>query len=53
MKRLRNTNPIGAVSIPALGIDVESGGEFDCPNDVAANLLEQAGNYSEVKKGDS
>lgn len=46
--RLRNINPIGAVDIPALGLSVDAGAEFDVPSEVAAVLLEQTGNYEKV-----
>lgn len=48
MKRLRNVSPLGALVIPALGVEVEAGGEFDCPDEVAASLLDQAGNFEPV-----
>jgi hypothetical protein len=48
VKRLRNVSPLGAVVIPTLGVEVEAGGEFDCPDEVATSLLEQAGNYEPV-----
>lgn len=43
--RLRNTNPVGAVVLPTLGISVDAGGTFEVPPDVAENLLAQTGNY--------
>ena len=51
MRRLRNTNPLGAVEIPALGLELTAGEEFDCPDDVAEQLLEQVGNYAPIVIG--
>ena len=57
--RLRNTNPLGAVDLPLLGLTLDAGQEFDCPAELAGRapsgsgdsfdpgegLLAQVGNY--------
>lgn len=51
MKTIRNISPLGGLEIPALGRVIEGGAEFDCPDDIAAGLLDQPTNFEEVKKG--
>jgi hypothetical protein len=60
--RLRNTNPLGAVDLPLLGLTLGAGEEFDCPAELAGRaptgtgdqfdpgegLLAQVGNYQLV-----
>lgn len=53
MATLRNTNPLGAIELPLLAAfgrstHLEPGEEFDVPDDVAADLLQQLGNYEAV-----
>lgn len=47
--KLRNTNPLGAVDLPLIGQTLQAGEEFDVPDKVGKALLEQTGNYEEVK----
>ena len=51
MRRLRNTNPLGAVEIPAIGLELAAGEEFECPDELAEQLLEQVGNYALIIDG--
>lgn len=48
MKKLRNTNPLGAVDLPLIGKSIEAGEEFTVSNAQADQLLEQVGNYELV-----
>lgn len=53
MATLRNTSPMGAIELPLLAAFgrspyLDAGEEFDVPDDVAASLLEQVGNYAAV-----
>lgn len=63
--QLRNCNPLGQVDLPLIGREgdpigeagsgcLEPGEVFEVPDDVGAQLLEQVGNYEQVKskKGD-
>lgn len=49
MATLRNTNPISPVFLPLIGRVLEAGETFDVPDEQAANLLAQLGNYELVK----
>lgn len=49
MKTIRNVSPLGALVLPALGREVEAGEEFQCPDDIAAGLLDQPTNFEEVQ----
>ena len=44
--RLRNVSPLGDVMIPALGVTVAAGAEFDVPGEVGVGLL--AGDFEAV-----
>ncbi len=48
MPRIKNTNPTGDVWSPLTG-HVAAGDTVDVSDDVAAQLLEQVGNWSLVK----
>jgi len=55
---LKNVNPLGAVDLPLIGRTLEPGEVFEVTDAHGKHLLEQAGNYVEVKapatkKGDS
>lgn len=43
--RIRNTNPLGDVEVVALQRVVDRGEVIDVPDDVAALLLDQVGNW--------
>ncbi len=47
---LRNINPLGDVYLPLAGRVIAAGEEFEVPDDVAARLLEQVGNYETTSK---
>lgn len=47
--QLRNTNPLGAVDLPLIGRTLEPGEVFDVTDTQGAVLLEQVGNYEQVK----
>lgn len=49
MVALRNVSPLGALNIPALGITVEADEVFNAPDGIAANLIEQQGNFVSVE----
>jgi hypothetical protein len=49
MAPLKNVNPLGDVDFPLIGRSLKAGEEFDVPDDVAAELLEQVGNFEAVK----
>lgn len=47
--KLRNTNPLGAVDFPLIGRTLEAGEEFEVSDSIGQELLQQLGNYEEVK----
>lgn len=49
MVRLRNTNPLGQVDLPLLGLTLDAGEEFDVPPEHVDELLAQSGNYELVE----
>lgn len=49
MARLVNTNPLGDIDLPLIGRTLAAGEEFEVSDDIAAELLEQVGNYAPAK----
>ena len=49
MAVLRNVNPLGEVDLPLIGRTLAAGEEFEVPDSQAEVLLEQVGNYEQVK----
>ncbi len=47
--KIQNTNPLGAVDLPAIGRTIEAGEVFEVPDKLGAALLEQTGNYAKPK----
>lgn len=51
MARIRYVGPFDAVDVPGLGLNIS--GIVDCPDDLAASLLEQEDNWKPAKAAKS
>jgi hypothetical protein len=49
--KVRYVGLFDAIELPSLQLTVERGAEVDIPDDVAAGLLEQVGNFEPVTSG--
>ena len=50
MRTIKNISPVGALSIPSLGLQIEHGKTVELKNDVADALLELTENFADVTK---
>lgn len=48
--KLRNVSPLGHLDLPLIGRVLEPGEEFEVDDDTGKALLEQVGNYEQVKE---